>query len=132
MPRQRSNSKIQMPPRAKGFAPIGNYTQHNEYIALLTEEYEAIRLLDYENLTQSEASIIMEISRPTLTRIYLRARKKMATMITESRPMHIEGGNAIFDSHWLHCERCESRFNTPQKKAHRCCPLCNSENIFHL
>ena len=132
MPRQRIQSKIQVPPRARGFAPMGSYKHNNEHISMHIEEYEAIRLLDYENLTQSEAARIMGISRPSLTRIYKRARGKIATLITEARPMFIEGGNAFFDSEWICCERCDSRFNTPRKNTHRACPLCNSENIFHL
>ena len=73
MARPRQISKIQSPPRVKGFMPLGHYTQEPERIVMLhLEEYEAIRLLDYEHLSQEEASGFMQVSRPTLTRIYER------------------------------------------------------------
>jgi predicted DNA-binding protein (UPF0251 family) len=54
----------------------------NEVILRL-EEYEAIRLLDYQNLTQEQAAVHMDVSRPTLTRIYEEARNKVATAFVE-------------------------------------------------
>jgi predicted DNA-binding protein (UPF0251 family) len=76
MARPRNNSKIQIPPRVKGFNPQGYYVKPSKAVNLNIEEFEVIRLLDYENLSQLEASKIMEISRPSLTRIYDRVRKK--------------------------------------------------------
>ena len=58
----------------------------NEVILHL-EEYEAIRLLDYQNLTQEEAAVYMDVSRPTLTRIYEEARNKVATAFVEGRDL---------------------------------------------
>lgn len=52
-------------------------------IILRLEEFEAIRLLDYQNLTQEQAAVHMDISRPTLTRIYEEARHKVATAFVE-------------------------------------------------
>jgi uncharacterized protein len=132
MPRPRLINKIQMPPRVKGFNPVGIYRMQAEPIKLNIEEYEAIRLLDYEGLTQVEAALMMGISRPSLTRIYERARKKMATMITEARQLLIEGGKVVFDSEWYSCERCDCKFNNPDKLAHNQCLLCGSNNIFNM
>ena len=130
MSRPRMKSKVQIPPRIKGFLPLGYYGRTSEPVNLLLEEYETLRLLDYENLTQEEAANIMEISRPTLTRIYERARKKTATALTESRQLSIEGGTAVFSNHWYECKDCGSRFNRITSRETEKCLLCNSREIF--
>ncbi|MFY9406828.1 MAG: DUF134 domain-containing protein, partial [Bacteroidales bacterium] len=63
-------------PVVKGFKPYGvtNTKQNEKPIILLYEEYEAIRLCDYKMYTHLQASEIMNISRPTFTRIYASAR----------------------------------------------------------
>jgi uncharacterized protein len=71
----------------------------------------------------------MNVSRPTLTRIYERARNKMAIALTEVRQVLIEGGNAIFGEDWYECQSCFSRFNAPEIQAVNDCPLCNSQII---
>ena len=132
MARPRQISKVQIPPRIKGFIPIGYYKEESDPVQLNIEEYEVIRLLDYEGLSQVEAAGVMQISRPTLTRIYERARKKIATALTEAHQILLEGGNAIFDGNWYGCERCNSKFNNPQSVLLTACPLCNSMSIYHL
>jgi predicted DNA-binding protein (UPF0251 family) len=132
MARPRSFSKIQVPPRVKGFNPFGYYSKQSEPVQLNIEEYEAIRLLDYENLSQEDAARFMEISRPTLTRIYNRARKKIAITLTESRQIIIEGGNAIFNSNWYECKACLSSFNSTQIEITKDCPICQSDTIENI
>lgn len=132
MPRPRQVSKVQIPPRVKGFIPIGYYKDQSEPVQLNIEEYEVIRLLDYEGLSQVEAAEIMQISRPTLTRIYERARSKVATALTEAHQLLIEGGSAIFNGDWYQCERCDAKFNNPNHNTVTSCPLCDSINIFNL
>jgi uncharacterized protein len=129
MPRPRNKSKIHIPPRIKGFMPIGYYSNQTEPVILNIEEYESIRLLDYEGLSQEEAAKIMDVSRPTLTRIYERARNKMACALTEVRQLIIEGGNAIFGENWYECQKCLSKFNTPENSETNNCPLCKYEGI---
>ena len=132
MARPRNKSIIQIPPRVRGFMPMGYYSGQQEEVKLNLEEYEVIRLLDYENLSQEEAAAIMQVSRPTLTRIYDRARKKIAITLTEAKQLTIEGGNAVFDSFWFVCNTCSSRFNSPAEKNLSECPLCSSSSIIKL
>lgn len=132
MARPRQISKIQIPPRVKGFIPFGYYKVQSEPIQLNIEEYEVFRLLDYEGLSQVEAAHVMQISRPTLTRIYERARYKLALALTEARQLVIEGGHAIFNGSWYECEKCNSKFNEPKEITMTNCPLCQSMNIHHL
>ncbi len=132
MARPRKKTKVQAPPRVKGFIPMGYYANQSEPLQLEIEEYEAMRLLDYDDLSQEQASRIMEISRPTLTRIYDRARKKIATAFNESRQILIEGGKAIYNTSWYECANCLSHFNSLEKWLPDACPLCNSTHVITI
>lgn len=121
-----------MPPRVKGFIPIGYYKDQSDPVQLNIEEYEVIRLLDYEGLSQVEAAKIMQISRPTLTRIYERARRKVATALTEAQQILIEGGSAMFNGNWYECERCNCKFNNPSEEVITHCPVCDSINFQNM
>lgn len=56
------------------------------------DEYETIRLIDLENLTQQECSGQMYISRTTVQGIYDTARKKLADSLVNGKVLWIEGG----------------------------------------
>ena len=129
MARPRNESKVQIPPRVKAFIPIGYYRHEKDIVTLKVEEYEVIRLLDYEGLTQEQASKIMKVSRPTLTRIYERARKIVATSLTEAVELRIEGGKGVFSSDWMECQSCSCRFNNPKNETVEACVFCGSTNI---
>jgi len=129
MGRPRHKTKVQIPPRVKSFIPEGYYADETDAVVLEVEEYEAIRLLDYEDLSQAEAAEYMEVSRPTLTRIYERARNKMAVALVEARKVLIDGGHAVYEGSWYKCAECLSRFNAVREKIPSCCPLCSNETI---
>lgn len=124
--------KILSPPIIKGFKPFGGEAdKHNsEPILLLFEEYEALRLCDYDMLTHHQAGAAMGVSRPTFTRIYASVRQKLAQAFAECRQIIIEGGKVYFDSEWYHCNQCGCYFNHPEPhtKAGQC-PLCGSYEI---
>lgn len=71
----------------------GNKDNDLNPIMLNIEEYEVIRLIDKEDLTQEECSIQMNVSRPTIQLLYANARKKIATFLTTGAPLKIEGGS---------------------------------------
>jgi len=129
MGRPRQHSRVQIPPRVKGFMPLGYYGDEDSPIELNIEEYEAIRLLDYENLSQEQAAKFMEVSRPTLTRIYDRARRKVARALTEAHQLLIEGGKAIFEGEWYQCNQCHSKFNNPEQELIQSCVLCSGTSV---
>lgn len=62
-------------------------------IVLKVEEFEAIRLKDFESLTQEEAADRMGISQPTFHRTLISARKKIADALTNGKALRIEGGD---------------------------------------
>lgn len=106
MARPEKNRKIEKPPKMKGFKPFGIPRCKLEGIKLTFEEYESIRLVNYEMLQQKEAAKIMNISRPTLTRIYNRALKTIAKAFVEGKAIEIDGGNYEFSKEWHRCKRC--------------------------
>ena len=68
-------------------------TQGNaEQIVLSLDEYESIRLIDFEGMKQEQCAEQMGVARTTVTAIYDSARKKIARMIVEGRPLIIAGG----------------------------------------
>ena len=127
--------RIQMNPKISGLKPYGpNINRDINPIILHYEEYEAFRLNDYENKNQTEAAELMQISRPTFTRIYMRARKKVAAALVEGREILIEGGTVYTSEEWSVCNDCHSVFNvetnlSQDNATHIKCPLCGSLNI---
>lgn len=117
------------PPHFKGFRPIG-LPEENNPVVINYEEYEAIRLSDYELDGHVEAAHKMGISRPTYTRIYESARRKVARAFAEGKAIVFEGGKVYFDSDWYACNHCGCWFNHPEKEQEiRNCTLCGSTNI---
>lgn len=129
MPRPKRLRKVVAPPSFKGYRPYGNKEGSKEPIELFYEEYESIKLADYDSLNQKEAAVIMGVSRPTFARIYSTARQKIAKALVEAREITTVYGHATFDKDWYQCKQCMSKFNIPENAVQQHCPLCNSENI---
>lgn len=96
-----------------------------EEVRLRFEEYEAIRLIDHDGLTQAGAAEQMGISRPTCTRIYNRARKLLARALVEARPLSIGGGRFRIMGKRLRCSRCRRMYDGSPTAG---CPYCNNGN----
>ncbi len=106
MPRPQKNRKICNPPKMQGFKPFGIAFCETEHLIMQYDEFESIKLVNYDNISQDEAALRMEVSRPTLTRIYNSALKKMAQAFVEGKSIIIEGGNFQFDKNWFKCKKC--------------------------
>ena len=91
MPRPQKQRCICSLPRIREFAPRDGEASGG--INLTYDEYEVIRLLDYMQMTQEQCAERMGISRPTVTRIYDEARRKVADMLVNSRNLTISGGD---------------------------------------
>ena len=59
---------------------------------LTLDEFEAVRLLDYEDLSQIDVAKQMHVHRSTVSRIISSARKKIAQALVEIKSLKIEGG----------------------------------------
>ena len=129
MARPKRIRKMTNPPHFKGFRPIG-ITDKSDPVVLNYEEYESIRLSDFECYGQVAASEIMDISRPTYARIYESARNKVAQAFVLGKAIVFEGGKVYFDSEWYACLSCGCYFNHPEKERElKQCTLCGSTNI---
>jgi len=129
MPRPKRMRKMTNPPHFKGFRPVG-LPEENNPVVLDYEEYESIRLSDFELYSHLEASRIMEISRPTYTRIYESARRKVAQAFVQGKAIVFEGGKVYFDSEWYSCNSCGCFFNHLSKDEEiGNCSLCGSADI---
>ncbi|OQY00334.1 MAG: hypothetical protein B6I20_08880 [Bacteroidetes bacterium 4572_117] len=154
MPRPKRKRNVFSLPMVEGFKPFGAAIDQTEAIELLIEEYETIKLADYLNLTQEEAAKKMNISRPTFTRIYDKARKTIAHAFVEGKVIVIKGGDINVDNKYTDpqrnhmryqmgkggfcvCLKCEVRFAHVMGEPCRMrkCPECGKqmfrENSYH-
>ena len=132
MPRRRRLRKVVSPPGFEGYRPYGTSTIHGEHIELLYEEYEAIKLADFDLMKHIEAAKIMGVSRPTFARIYESARRKIARALVESKEIKTVYGNAWMDSDWYQCNGCNARFTIPETEKKRHCPICSGNDFESL
>jgi predicted DNA-binding protein (UPF0251 family) len=116
--------------RMEGYKPIGIPLRELASVNLLYEEFEAIRLVDYENLTQEEATVRMTISRPTFTRLYDKARKSVDKAFGEGKAIIFQGGTYSIEDYWYKCQDCHETLNTI--KPIKLCRKCDSEKITPL
>lgn len=130
MPRRKHPRKIVEPPRFKGFEPYGF---HGEMLGgevdLLYEEYEAIKLADYDGMSHHEACVLMGISRPTFARIYESARQKIARALVEVKSIRSVYGNVSLKNDWFKCSECHNLFTLTGKQTKMECPICKSTTI---
>lgn len=127
MARTKKSRRIQMAPHYAGFEPYGAPSHSEGKVTITYEEYEALKLCDYELLTQAEAAELMQVSRPTFTRIYESVRRKVAKAFIEGSGIRFEEGNAQIVS-WYRCESCQIAFSVT-KKSGSCCPFCQKELV---
>ncbi|MCK4689029.1 MAG: DUF134 domain-containing protein, partial [Candidatus Marinimicrobia bacterium] len=78
MPRPRHFRRVLFREGFHYFKPQGIRTIDLNETILTVDEFEAIRLKDYEGLDQESAAKKMNISQPTFHRLLLSARKKIA------------------------------------------------------
>ena len=97
MPRPKCCRHVCGVPDKNYFKPRGIPSSELEEVVLHLDEYEAIRLADYEQLYQEEAAARMNISRQTFGRIIEAAHKKIADVLMNGKALNIEGGEVAVD-----------------------------------
>jgi predicted DNA-binding protein (UPF0251 family) len=127
MVRIKKDRLIQMAPHFQGFKPQGVQCSEGSEVFIAFEEYEALNLCDYELLTQAEAAKLMNISRPTFTRIYESVRRKIAKAFVEGGCIHFEEGNVTI-AQWYKCDQCKITFTFSGESNPRC-PFCKTQVI---
>ena len=74
------------------FAPADGRSQALP-VVLTVDEYETVRLIDREGLSQEQCSRRMGVARTTVQQIYAGAREKLARFLVDGLPLRIEGGD---------------------------------------
>lgn len=97
-------------PQFNRFAPCGS--DASTQILLTVDEFETIRLIDYEGKTQAQCAQSMDVARTTVTDIYERARTKIADCIINGKTLCIAGGNYVL------CDGQSQACCKPCSKAH--------------
>jgi len=97
MPRMPKCRKICAFPDYYRFVPEDADMNNIDSIQMSLDEYEVIKLLDYEGLNQEESAQRMGVARTTVTAIYESARKKLAMAIVDGKRLAISGGNIEID-----------------------------------
>src|SRR5665647_808186 len=93
MPRPRKWRKVCCLPETGLYGPLNGPDIGNEILIMTVEEYETIRLVDLEGLTQEECAERMQVARTTVQSIYKEARNKIAESLVNGDILKIEGGD---------------------------------------
>lgn len=124
MARPRKCRKVCCLPGISLFGPAHRRCSEAQLILMTVEEYEAIRLIDYQGFTQEECGRYMQIARTTVQQIYNDARKKLSQSLVEGRFLQIEGGTYTL------CDGREDSCDCGGCQKHRTCSNCNNKNGF--
>ncbi len=92
MPRSKCCRKVGCVPDKNYFKPRGIPASLLDEVVLNLDEFEAIRLADFECLYQEDGAKKMNISRQTFGRIIDSAHKKIADVLINGKALKIEGG----------------------------------------
>lgn len=95
MPRKQLCRRICGYPDNWSFSP--DEAEGADEVKLTLDEYEAIRFIDLEGLTQDGCAKQMEVSRTTITAIYASARRKLAEALINGKRLIISGGSYRLD-----------------------------------
>ncbi|NMC55675.1 MAG: DUF134 domain-containing protein [Eubacteriaceae bacterium] len=117
MPRPRKNKRICKVPEFKYFICGSGQAAT---INMTCEEYECIRLIDFEGLDQNECAVIMGVGRSSVQRLYESARKIIANSLVEGKRIKIEGGEYDVcpyskDTYWSCNKNCMKDKNKSKK-----------------
>ncbi len=91
MARPKKCRRICREPSFEKFIPDG--IPSHEEVFLTVDEYEVLRLLDYEKKTQEECAAQMGVARTTVTAMVETARYKAADSLVNGKPLLIGGGH---------------------------------------
>jgi len=132
MARIKKQRIVDSPPLFTAYKPSGIMRGALQPLPLALDEYEAIRLADYQGLDHAQAADEMEISRSTFSRLIEQARRKMALFLIEGKELYIEGGNIHFRGNVIRCQGCGHMFNINIETSVSECPECGSTELLNL
>lgn len=83
---------VRCAPGERCFRPKCKSTKKLEGVILTLDEFEAIRLSDWEELDQVDVAKKMNVHRSTVSRILASGRKKIADALTNLKAIKVRGG----------------------------------------
>jgi predicted DNA-binding protein (UPF0251 family) len=92
MGRNKKPRMVAHTPPVTVFKPAGVPARTLQWLRLALDEYEALRLADYEGLSQEEVAERLGVSRPTVSRILEDARRTVTEALVRGQALAIEGG----------------------------------------
>lgn len=108
MSRPKCCRKVGCMPDTTTYLPDGMEGRNCDEVVLTIDEFEAIRLADYEDLYQEQAAARMNISRQTFGRIIDSSHKKIADVLINGKALRIEGGDVPIERmRRMRCRKCE-------------------------
>lgn len=72
------------------FKPVGISKVNLETVYIMLDEFEALRLVDYEGKSQIDAGLEMQVSRATVQRLLESGRKKFIDVLLENKVLEIK------------------------------------------
>jgi predicted DNA-binding protein (UPF0251 family) len=118
-------------PEVNYFKPAGIPLINLEEVRLSLDEFEALRLADFEGFYQEDAAKEMNVSRQTFGNIISAAHKKIADSIIHGKAIKIEGGvYQLEEKRTFICYECQHEWQITYGKARPInCPKCQNKNI---
>jgi predicted DNA-binding protein (UPF0251 family) len=137
VPKPKKHRFVQGPPAVAFFKPQGIPLFQLEQVVLDVDEFEAIRLVDYEGLHLEDAAKRLQVSRATCARIIDSAHHKIGTALTHGHAIRIEGGTFVLGKNRYRCRDCGSRWEIEigagtAPRGAVACPACRSDSTRSL
>ncbi|MBN2795263.1 MAG: DUF134 domain-containing protein [Clostridia bacterium] len=120
MGRPKKRKRVCSVPKDKLFGPLC-HNDDTKVVVMTIEEYETIRLIDHNNLTQEQCCQHMNIARTSVQRLYDDARKKIADALINDKVISVSGGEyeECNGQNFLSCGcECEKKITKVDKGAH--------------
>ncbi len=121
MPRPCKRRRICVEPSCERFGPVNGSAFCRETVIMTLDEYECIRLMDQEHLTQEQCALQMKVARTTVQSIYSSAREKLADCLVHGKELCITGGNYMLCKEQRECCRkhCMGTAKDQEEGEHR-------------
>ena len=130
MVRPIKHRKIYNKPIIDLFKPAGIPLGQLQQICLTEDEFEAVRLADFEGLYQDQAAEQMNISRQTFGNILALAHRKIADSLVNAKALQIAGGTVTLVERMFHCTSCQHNWQVScGTQSPSVCPACGNTVI---
>lgn len=114
MPRPCKRRRICAEPGCRLFGPKTGRGDNASTVTMTLDEYESIRLIDLEGMSQEQCAAQMGVARTTAQAIYGSARVKLAECLVMEKDLTITGGDYVVCDHSRDAPMCGHRCR------HRC------------